>query len=108
MAGSMTHVNYLSDDGKPYRFRMDASNATAAGNAAATSTDRLPSGYVPRYILATEPVSGRERKIVVCDPASGLWVGGTATITIEDYRTSPSAQVAHGVFSRVGEKRLNR
>lgn len=108
MAGLMTHVNYISDDGNTYRLRMDASNATAAGNATATSTVRLPSGYEPRYILATEPVTGRERKIVVCDPAVDLWTGGTASITIEDYRTSPSAQVAHGVFSRVGEKRLNR
>ena len=99
MAGLMTVV---------YRVRMDASNALAVGAVPATSTLRLPGGYVPRYVLATEPVTHRERKITVCDPTSALWLGTVSALTLEDYRTSPSAQVVHAVLSRVGEKRLNR
>ncbi len=108
MAGPATHVQYISDDGNPYRVRMDASNATAAGNSAATSTVHVPSGYVPRYILATHPTTGRERKIVIADPANALWVGGTSSISLEEYSGTHSATVAHAVLSRVGERRYNR
>ena len=108
MAGPATHVNYVSDDGSTYRVRMDASNAAAAGNIAATSTVHTPSGYVPRYILATHPTTGRERKIVIGDPANALWVGGTSTITLEEYFGTHSTAQAHAVLSRVGERRYNR
>jgi hypothetical protein len=108
MAGPATHVQYLSDDGSAYRVRMDASNATAAGNAAATSTVHVPSGYQPRYVLATHPTTGRERRIIICDPANALWVGGTSTITLEEYSGTHSTAAAHAVLSRVGEKRYNR
>lgn len=107
MAGPVTRVEYLSDDGNGYRLKMDASNAAAAGNAAASSVARLPSGYRPRYVLATHPTTGRQRKIVICDPADALWVGGTATISIEEFSGAHSATVAHPVYSRVGERRLN-
>lgn len=108
MAGSSTRVQYLSDDGSPYRVKQDASNAAAAGNAAATSTVHLPGGYHPRYILATHPTTGRERKVIICDPANELFVGGTSTITLEEYSGTHSAAVAHAVLSRVGERRLNQ
>jgi hypothetical protein len=86
---------------------MDASNATAAGNAAASSNARLPTGYRPRYVLATHPTTGRQRKIVICDPTDAMWVGSVATISIEEYSGAHSATVAHDIFSRVGEKRYN-
>lgn len=108
MSGPATHVQYVSDDAAAYRLRMDASNAAAAGNAAATSPTHLPSGYQPRYVLATHPVTGRERKIVICDPANPLWVGGTNTITIEEFSGAHSTSLAHAILSRVGEKRYNR
>lgn len=108
MAGPATHIQYTSDDAATYRVRMDASNAAAAGNVAATSTVHTPSGYEPRYILATHPVTGRERRIIIGDPTNPLWVGGTSTITIEEYSGVHSAALAHAVLSRVGEKRYNR
>jgi hypothetical protein len=108
MAGPATHTEYISDDAAHYRLRMDASNAAAAGNAAATSAIHLPGGYQPRYVLATHPTTGRERKIVICDPASALWVGGTNTITLEEFSGAHSTSMAHAILSRVGEKRYNR
>ena len=108
MAGPSTRVQYLSDDGSAYRVKQDASNAAAAGNAAATSTVHLPGGYHPRYILATHPTTGRERKIIICDPANALFVGGDSAIDLEEYSGTHSTTVAHAVLSRVGERRLNQ
>lgn len=108
MAGPTTRIDYVSDDGSTYRVKMDASNAAAAGNDAATSTVHLPGGYHPRYVLATHPTTGRERKIVIGDPTNALFVGGTSTITIEEFSGTHSASVAHAVLSRVGERRLNQ
>ena len=108
MAGAMTHSDYLSDDGAHYRLKEDLSNATAAGNATATSSVHLPGGYHPRHINASHPVTGRERKISIGDPTNPIWVGGTIVITLTDFSTTPSAQVAYNVLSRVGEKRLNQ
>jgi hypothetical protein len=107
MAGPVTRVEYVSDDGNSYRVKMDASNATAAGNEPATSTVRLPTGYRPRYVLATHPTTGRQRKIVVCDPGVALWTGSVATISIEEFSGTHSTAMAHAVYSRVGERRLN-
>jgi hypothetical protein len=108
MAGALTHIKYISDDGSDYRVKMDSSNATDAGNIAATSSVHLPGGYHPRYILATHPTTSRERKIVIGDPANDLWVGGDSSIDLWDFTTNPSAHVAHAVLSRVGERRLNQ
>jgi hypothetical protein len=108
MAGAKGVFNYVSDDGSTYRIKMDASNAAAIGNVAATSAVHMPGGYHPRYILATNATTGRERKLVVGSPTNALFVGGTSTVTIEDYSTSPSAQVAHDVLARIGERRLNQ
>jgi hypothetical protein len=108
MAGPATHVDYISDDGVTYRLRMDASNAAAAGNGAATVTAHLPGGYRPRYVLATHPTTGRERKIVISDPTNALFVGGDSSISLEEYSGTHSATVAHAVLSRIGERRLNR
>jgi len=108
MAGPTTRIEYQSDDGSSYRVKMDASNAAAAGNAAATSSAHLPGGYHPRYVLATHPTTGRERKIVIADPDNALFVGGTSSISIEEFSGTHSATVAHAVLSRVGERRLNQ
>lgn len=108
MSGAMTHVEYISDDTAHYRVRMDSSNATDVGNATATTAAHLPGGYVPRHINASHPTTGRERQVVICDPANALWVGGAITVALWDFSTNPSAHVTYNVLSRVGEKRLNR
>jgi hypothetical protein len=108
MAGSIRAIEYQSDDGSPYRIKMDSSNATDAGNIDATSAVHLPGGYHPRYILATNPATSRERRVVIGDPANPLFVGGTSTITLWDFSTNPSTHLAHTVLSRVGERRLNQ
>jgi len=107
MAGAFTRVEYVSDDGNSYRLKMDASNAAAAGNEPASSGVRLPTGYRPRYVLASHPTNGRQRKIVITDPATAVWTGSVATITLTDFGTTPSTQLAHAIYSRVGEKRYN-
>jgi hypothetical protein len=108
VAGPATHIQYISDNGTAYRMRMDASNAAAAGNVAATSVLQAPKGVVPRYVLATHPPTGRERRIVIGDPANALWIGGTSTVTLEEFSGAHSTAMAHNVYSRIGEKRYNR
>ena len=105
MAGAMTLVNYISDDGATYLLRMDAGNATAVGNPAGTADVGLPGRHRPRYILATHPTTGRQRKLVISDPANALWTANSSTLNIEQFGTSPSTTDAHQVRSRVGEKR---
>jgi hypothetical protein len=107
MAGAMTHIDYVSDDGGTYRIRMDASNAAAVGNTAATSPVHLPGGYQPRYVLATHPSTGRERKLIIGTPTNALFVSGT-TVSIEEFSGAHSTTAAHAVLSRVGERRYNR
>jgi hypothetical protein len=108
MAGQMTHSNYISDDGSTYRIRQDSSNATDVGNTTATVATHMPGGYHGRYILCTHPTTGRERKVVIGDPANPLWVGGSITVNLWDFTTNPSAHVSYAVLSRVGERRLNQ
>ena len=105
MAGPMGRFEYLSDDGDTYTIRLDASNAAAVGATASTAPVNLPKRYRPRYILARHPTSGRERKIVVCDPAQGLFVGSTATISLPDFAATMAA-TTFNVAGRIGEKRL--
>lgn len=108
MAGPSSHIEYISDDTGHYRVRMDTGNAAAAGNTPAVSTVHVPSGYEPRYVLATHPTTGNERKIVIGDPANAMWVGGTSSIVLEEYSGTHSTALAHAILSRVGEKRYNR
>lgn len=108
MAGPKGVFNYVSDDGATYRVKLDASNAAAAGMVAATVSAHLPGGYHPRYVNASHPATGKERRIVIPTAGNALFVGGSSTITLEDFSTSPSAPVAFNVLSRVGERRLNQ
>lgn len=108
MAGAMAHYAYVSDDGNTYRLKGDISNNLSAGNTPLDVGPGLPSGYHPRYVLATHPTSGRERKIVIGDPANALFVGGDSAIDLIQFGTSPSTVVSHAVLSRVGERRLNQ
>jgi hypothetical protein len=101
----MTRVDYVSDNGSTYRLRMDASNATAAGNAAATVAVDLPKRTQPRYVLAQHPTSGRERRIVIADPTSALWTGGTTTISLPDFNAAMAA-TNYNIRGRIGERRL--
>ena len=107
MAGALAHYEDISDDGTTYRMRMDISKALSAGNTPMTSGPNLPHGYHPRYINASHPTTGRERRIVIGDPANALWVGGDVAIDLVDFGTTPSATVAYNALSRVGEKRYN-
>lgn len=108
MAGAMTRIDYLSDDGEHYRVKQDSSNATDVGNVAATVATHIPGGYHPRYILATHPTTGRERKVVIGDPENALWIGSDISVDLWDFTTNPSAHVAYAVLSRIGERRLNQ
>jgi hypothetical protein len=108
MAGAMARYAYISDDGVTYSLRGDISNNLSAGNTPADGEPSLPHGYHPRYVLATHPTTGRERKIVIGDPANALFVGSDSSLDLIQFGTSPSTVVAHAVLSRVGERRLNQ
>jgi len=106
MAGPMRAIDYVSDDGATYRMRLDASNGTVAGGVAATSTLVYPRGWVPRYVLAQHPTTGRERRIIVPDPGSALWTGGGGTLTLRDY--GDNTDKAFNIRGHVGERRYAR
>jgi hypothetical protein len=109
MAGGMARYAYVSDDGATYSVRKDISNALAAGNTPDSTSPGLRHGQHPRYVLATHPTSGRERKIVIGEASNELYALNTAeAITLQDFGTTPSAAVAYSVRSRIGEKRYNR
>ena len=105
MAGLMGTYVYNSDDGDPYRIRMDTSNAIAVDATAEAGPSNLPGRYRPRYILCKHPTNGRERKITVPDPTDAKWLGTDNAITLVDFSVFPSAAVAHVILGRVGEKR---
>ena len=99
--------DYVSDNTNTYHIRMDVSNATAVG-ATASATGEVadkPGRLKPRYLLAKDTTSGRERKITCPDPTDGVWTGGTTTITLVDSHVFPSAAVVYGISGRIGEKR---
>lgn len=107
MAGALAHYAYISDDGNTYRVRMDISNALSAGNTPLVTGPNLPHGYHPRYVNASHPTTGRERRVVIGDPANALWVGSDVAIDLVDFGTTPSSTTAYNALSRVGEKRYN-
>lgn len=105
MAGAMARYAYISDDGNTYKVHMDISNALSAGNTPDSASPDLPKRHKPRFVLAAHPTTGRERRIVIGDPANGLWTGATATVSLPDFAAlmAPTAFVVRG---RIGERRL--
>lgn len=109
MAGTMGRFDYISDNGTTYEIRLDSSNAAVVGAVAATSVLSKPSNIKPRYILAQHPTTGRERKLVVCDPAAAIWTGAGGTVSLADYSTAlPFNATNFNVRGRIGEKRYAR
>lgn len=105
MAGAMARYAYISDDTNTYKVRMDISNALSAGNTPDAASPDLPRRFKPRHILAAHPVTGRERSIVIGDPANALWVGGTLVISLPDFAAAMAA-TNYVVRGRIGERRL--
>jgi hypothetical protein len=110
MAGPKGVYVYHSDDTNAYNVAMDSGNATAAGFSAASAgaLPNKPRSMKMRHIQAQHPTTGRERQIAIPSASSSLYVGGTGTITIEDFTTSPSDDVAYVIKGRIGERRLAR
>ena len=109
MAGALARYVYTSDDGTDYAIHGDISNNLAMGNVPATDEPGLPHGYHPRYVNATHPTTGRERRIIVGDPTNEVWIGpGLMTINLVDFGSTPSVTTTYNVLSRVGERRLNQ
>jgi len=105
MAGPLGHFVYVSDDGNSYKLKMDASNAAVGGGVAATTETEYRRGWYPRYILA-ESSAGKRRKVPICDPASGVWTGATATVALEE--VGVTGTVTYTVTGRFGEQRTSR
>lgn len=99
--------DYVSDNGNTYHVRMDVSNAAAVGASAAATgavADK-PGRLKPRYLLAKDTTTGRERKITCPDPTDGTWVGGSTTLTLVNVHNFPSTADVYGISARIGEKR---
>jgi hypothetical protein len=118
MAGFMDKFLYSSDDGNDYTVRLDTSNVAAFDGAITSVTSRpnLPHGYRMRYLECVDdadvtggrtPTNAR-RKIYALNVTDSQWVGGSNTITLEDYHVHPSVSVAFTIVGRVGEKRYAR
>jgi hypothetical protein len=101
----MARYAYISDDGNTYKIHQDISNALSAGNTPDSASPDVPKRMKPRHVLAAHPTTGRERRIVIGDPANGLWTGATTTISLPDFAAlmAPTAYVVRG---RIGERRL--
>lgn len=111
MAGPMGRYEYVSDDGNTYTMRLDASNAATVGAVAAAAPGlTFPKGWVPRYILVQHPTSGRQRKVVITDPAAAgaLWTTPGGSLPLMDYALTPPASANWGIRGRVGERRYAR
>lgn len=108
MAGTRSTYTYHSDDGTDYIASLDTSNALAAGFTPQAGNPNLPRSYHMRYVLGQHPTTGRERKVYVPAPDNAMFVGGTASVTLTDFTTTPSAQVAYAIKGRIGERRLGR
>jgi len=108
MAGTRSTYTYTSDDGADYIATIDSSNALAAGFTPQAGNPNLPRSYHMRYVLGQHPTTGRERKVYVPTADHALYVGGTTSVTITDFTTTPSAQVSYAVKGRIGERRLGR
>lgn len=107
MAGPMGLYQYISDNGVTYKTNLDSSNSTAVGATAAAGTEPdKPLNTKMRYVLAQNPTSGRERKIVVTDPAQAIWTATGGVISLVDYATNTVAN--HNIRGRIGEKRFSR
>jgi hypothetical protein len=101
----MARFNYISDNGVTYVVPLDASNGVAVGNPAGSSLVAKPGRTKMRYVLASHPTTGRERRIVICDPANTIWVGGTNVIQLPDFNAAMAA-TPFVVRGRIGERRL--
>lgn len=106
MAGTMGRFAYIGDDGTTYAVKEDSSNAAAVGNVANTTAPRPVSGLKPRYLLLAHPTNGKERKIVIGDPANPLWTAAApSTINLPDFNNL-MAPVAYITRGRMGERRF--
>lgn len=105
MAGVMARFNYISDNTVTYAVPLDASNGAAVANPVASSLLSKPGRLKMRYILAAHPTTGRERRIVICDPANPIWVGTTNTVNLPDFNAA-MASTAYIIRGRIGERRL--
>jgi hypothetical protein len=109
MAGASARYAYVSDDGSTYSIKMDISNALAAGNTPDSTSPGIRHGYHPRYVLASHPTTGAERKIYIGEADNEIFVGpGTSTISLVDFGSTPSVTTTYNIRSRVGEKRYNQ
>jgi len=109
MAGALARYQYVSDDGNTYSVKLDISNALAAGNTPDSTSPGIRHGYHPRYVLASHPTTGAERKIVIGEADNAIFVGPDAsTIALVDFGSTPSVTTTYNVRSRVGEKRYNQ
>lgn len=102
------YAQYVSDNGNTYQRKTLADLAAAIGN---TTEDlgahpRLPSQIKPRYVLAKDPATGREHRLVVGAVGNALW-STDVTITVPN-PSNRTANLTLNVAGRVAEKRYAR
>lgn len=107
MAGPLGYFVYTTDGGGTVIIQMDASNAAAVNNDAATAATEPSADAAEalalreyRYILA-ESATGERRKIIVCDPEEPLYTAG-GTVNLQVVGAAPAA---FRITGTVGEKK---
>lgn len=102
MAGTLGKYNYVADNGTTYVMLMDASNATAVGNAAAAADAvvSVPSRLKLRYILAQQTDNAKVRRKVPIGAVNNTRYINGGSIDLETVAGTKTFRIT----GRVGEK----
>jgi hypothetical protein len=106
---------YVSDNGTTYQRKTLSDLATALGNTteALGAHAHLPSSIKPRYILAIDPATGREHRLVIGAVGNALWTSAT-TVTVPNPSNRsgvggvPAPTITLNIAGRIAEKRYAR
>jgi hypothetical protein len=102
-------IQYVSDNGNTYQRKSLSDLATAVGNTAEAlgAHAHLPNSIKPRYILAIDPATGREHRLVVGSVTNTLWTSAT-TVSVPNPNNRGVTALTLNIAGRIAEKRYAR
>jgi hydrogenase/urease accessory protein HupE len=102
-------IQYVSDNGTTYQRKSLADLATALSNTteALGAHAHLPANIKPRYILAVDPATGREHRLVIGAVGNSLWTSAT-TVDVPNPSNRTGTALTLNIAGRVAEKRYAR
>lgn len=109
MAGPVTRIKYLSDDGNTYAVPCPNWQNALAGNPATSAGDLTPpKGFRARYRMLQDTATGREKRVKCHAISSPFWseVAGSSHTNVDDGTTNGIASAVSA--GRIGERQLIR